>query len=556
MQVWDVSSGGISAIGRAQTNPNHLMVEYGGEPVFQDGIQEGKADPWGYSTDDVLSILDDDERNRFLTYILGAGSGADSLGALIAGISPGLIGAANTIVVDDEGWYWPGGQRVGTLESYLKSDGVQLVSADASAFYRPRYDITRASRTSVWLAQGFGIVIDDLAAESAHQWRWQAYLRPDITMTDSTARVGLGNDTHVLLAWDDAPQVKTTQVAGYPRTQEGRSCRLDLIKHGTTAAFAVLIAPGAESASIRHRAHDLIEVTIDGVMHTVDVGSLRSANPAQPATSDIHELSDINEDTQEPSAELKSLGTWTSNNVSIPDGPLSAIDACLTQCAAGTPDVALLVSSLDHAEWPVRMAAAEALGHCGCVDALPALRSALAGEHGIPVDMQYPVNPEGPQDPVAAEPKANRWRLKTALIVALGRLKDRESIPLIAKVLADSRDFYPVYSVAAQALGRIGGTDALAALAPALKEMRRRQYPTTRPRRTEGIDRRPCGGDVARHLIFAQLVYESKVTQSCRYVNNTLRCCAISRCRHRHFNPLFSRYTLSCPVGSLTPYRT
>jgi HEAT repeat protein len=52
----------------------------------------------------------------------------------------------------------------------------------------------------------------------------------------------------------------------------------------------------------------------------------------------------------------------------------------------------------------------------------------------------------------------------------LGRLGDADAVPLLGRILADGRDFYIVYSVAAQALGRIGGSGALRALEPAFAE--------------------------------------------------------------------------------------
>jgi HEAT repeat protein len=66
--------------------------------------------------------------------------------------------------------------------------------------------------------------------------------------------------------------------------------------------------------------------------------------------------------------------------------------------------------------------------------------------------------------------QARRWRLKLALIVALGRLRDAQAVPLLQRILADGRDFYTVYSVAVQAIGRIGDARGLPALGIALTE--------------------------------------------------------------------------------------
>jgi HEAT repeat protein len=147
-----------------------------------------------------------------------------------------------------------------------------------------------------------------------------------------------------------------------------------------------------------------------------------------------------------------------------PGEVLSAIDACFEQLTVPHPDADALLAALRDQRWPVKIAAAEVLGRCGCTQAAPELRALLKAEHAISVGTLYP--PDG----ATGEAAGKRWRLKVALIVALGRLRDRDSVPVLGRILADHHDFYPVHSVAVQALGRIGGPDALVALTPALKD--------------------------------------------------------------------------------------
>jgi HEAT repeat protein len=140
-------------------------------------------------------------------------------------------------------------------------------------------------------------------------------------------------------------------------------------------------------------------------------------------------------------------------------GLLPPLDACLAQVAAPNADELLLMPALDHPRWPVRAAAADMLGRRGARQAIPVLRRMLEAEHALAPAILYPAA-DAPSDGRPTEDLGKRWRLKAALIVALGRLRDRDTVPLLHRLFTDGHDFHAVYSVAAQALGRIGGPEA------------------------------------------------------------------------------------------------
>jgi len=496
MQVWDLSASTVAGVGRAQVNPNHLMMDSAGEPVFQDGIPEKGNDPWHFPVEEVLAQLSDEARERYLYYLNSIGAQYGNFESVVAASSPGLVGAANAVVVDEEGWYWPGESRVGKGEFYAAQGGLQVVTSDSAAFYRPRYDVGLVRRTSLWTEEGFGVVLDTLDAASEHTWRWQVHLRPDVAVGESAARVNLPNGTHVLLAWEPGPEVRSEVVEGFPRTEEGRSVRLDLVKKGRAARFAVVIAPGAQQASIAWVGEHSVEVTVDGATHRLAVENFRGERvPVGQASTaaafawqrpdgstvriseglvdgvkpDVYDLSDIKTDRDLQLPEFERLVAWSAAPREAGDTRLSQIDACLCQLPADKPDVAALFKALRCPHWPVQIAAAEVLGARGCAEAAPILRELLEAEHAIPEQELYP-----PEDAVregaATEDLAKRWRVKAALSTALGRLGDRDAVPVLARILADGRDFYGAYSVAAQALGRIGGAEAVKALDPALTE--------------------------------------------------------------------------------------
>lgn len=459
MQVWDFCAGSIAGIGRAQCNPNHLMFDYAGEPVFQDGVTANGHDPWQFPPDKILATLDAEQRERFLSYLASSGNANASLSRISSGITPGLIGAANAIVVDEEPWYWPGKVCVGRPEFYARENGLQIVRADGVAFYQPRYDVSRAVRASLWSDDGFGVVHDVLRAGSTHTWQWQAHLRPDVTVEDNAVRIRLSSGKEVLLAWTPVASARLAMLEGFPRTDEKRCARLELLQRGAAADFAVLIAPEARTAAIRRVGEAGFEVTIDGRAQTVSL-----AQPANVAavTPDVHELPDIITEHDAQFPEFEPRACCDIRVVTGGTSELAQVDACIAQLAAQQTDLDLLRSALDNPHWPVQVAAAEVLGRRGGREATPALRELLQREHD---DRE-----------LYAPGAVKRWRLKTALIVALGRLGDRECVPLLRNILADSRDFYPVYSVIAQALGRIGGAAAREALTLVLQESEHNAY--------------------------------------------------------------------------------
>ncbi len=472
MQVWDTCADGISGLCRLQSNPNHLMFEYAGEPVFQDGVEAQDTHPWPFAEHQVFAVLTEEQRRRYTRYVLGNGTSTDGLRSLLTVVSTGLTGAANAIVVDEEPWHWPGRRCVGRAEGYARTADVQAVSADCADFYRPRFDVEQALRTSAWsTAGGFGVVLDSLKAESSHAWCWQVHLRPDATLDGNTARVALPGGRHVLLAWEAGPDARLTELPGFPRTHEGASVRLELRRQGAQAEFTVLIAPDAAAASVRRLSSTRVEAMIDGVRHSLEI----PLEPVAAVRDDVHELPDFEADATVPFADLEDVlqaVAWPGEKVAGASssggsgqgsgqgsGLLAALDASLTETASASVDDRLLLAALDHPRWPLRAAAADALGRRGVLHAAPRLRRMLAAEHTLPQDLLYPA-PTAADDDRPPEERGKRWRLKAALIVALGRLRDREAVPLLRGIFADGHDFHAVYSVAAQALGRIGGAEA------------------------------------------------------------------------------------------------
>ena len=141
---------------------------------------------------------------------------------------------------------------------------------------------------------------------------------------------------------------------------------------------------------------------------------------------------------------------------------LGCVNACLLPIldAMDKPqDDAWFNTMLRSDHWQVVYAAVERIGRLKLSEYAPTLRQLLDDEEQIPLDELYAEDQDG-----ICLGSTKRWRLKVALIVALGRLKDPQAAPIIARILDRSRDFYTVHSVAALALNRIGCETAQATL--------------------------------------------------------------------------------------------
>ncbi|MFP4029149.1 MAG: HEAT repeat domain-containing protein [Candidatus Brocadiia bacterium] len=491
MQVWDRSGETIAGLGRAQVNPNHVIFEWDGEPVFQDGVPEKEDDPWRYPPEKVLGVLSEKERERYVAYRRSIGGKDATLKSVTQGAEPGLIGAANAIVVDDEPWFWPPESRVGNAKFFQMRDGIQAVCAECQNFYQPTYDVTLARRSCLWADRGIGLIVDELKAQSSHTWRWQTYLRPGAELNGQQVRISLATEKEVFLAWEDGAG-ELRQFEGFPKTQEGRSVRLDRKKKGQEISFVTAVGLGFKTLDTRWVGERVVEVEADGEKHLFVVANFEgqpcSAGGKQITASfawlnssgtcielyegeagkiepDTNRLPDIVEERCLQKPEIRGLVPWSASGKISGDGLLSELDECLEELAKDSADVGKLEKRLSASRWPVQAAAADVLGRSGAEDAASVLRDKLEQEHAIAESELYP-KMDSPDDETAAK----RWRLKMILIQALGRLGDEKAVGLLGQILSDGRDFYTVYSATAQALGRIGGKEALEALGPAFEE--------------------------------------------------------------------------------------
>jgi hypothetical protein len=126
------------------------------------------------------------------------------------------------------------------------------------------------------------------------------------------------------------------------------------------------------------------------------------------------------------------------------DGPDTTRDAA-----------AQVLQGLGSDDWRTRTAAAERAGRLKLQAAVPALVALYKQEEAEPhlydaVTRNWPfskmkISFGGWAEATFPEPPRRRYRLKTAILEALGRIGDRDAAkPLILRTLAKPMDFYPV----------------------------------------------------------------------------------------------------------------
>ena len=141
---------------------------------------------------------------------------------------------------------------------------------------------------------------------------------------------------------------------------------------------------------------------------------------------------------------------------------------------------ARLATCLASGDWRLQMAAAEAAGQCDVQSAVPALLALLEQEDAKPshppltrswseskmnsaLEEGVDHSPDTTIDPVEG---AKRYRLKRALVTALGCLGDARAVAPLERIMARGTDFFPALAQVPVALARLGSPGSIAVLQP------------------------------------------------------------------------------------------
>lgn len=143
--------------GRAQFNPNSIILTYDGSPLLLDGQCVESAKAGKFAQQDCYFHRHDIQAE-------------DNFGI-------GTVGAHNALIFDGEEHFAPRGSPEGRLCHSHYGPGVTLFESEASDCYRERYDAQSLRRASLILGDHWVLVRDRIECLSPHKITWRAHTR-------------------------------------------------------------------------------------------------------------------------------------------------------------------------------------------------------------------------------------------------------------------------------------------------------------------------------------------------------------------------------------------
>ncbi len=390
MMAWDSCSGSLQGLGRAQVNPNHLMIDVAGEPLTGDGTESGATVLFSPAAmERTLAALSDSERELVIQQY-------GSFRKWVCTCQQGFLGAACAVVVDEWDSYFPRGTRRGRLVFEQRSSERHTFAADSAAYYQPTFDVTRMRRTVSVGVSGVIWVVDDIHAQTSHRFSWRAWFRPAIKeRTPHGLRLRLPSGVALAVAWtaeadgaEGLAPVVLTPAPTFPgaRTHlawpdEG-SVRCDVATSGRRVRFVTCMVPSdVEGLQVSASAPSSWEAAWKTGRETFSLptdllAELGATTPTAPELEDVETLCDLDEP---PFALLDE--TTQALLASLADPPKRAwrrtTAAMQTLTARNAPEAmpAILALLGDASQnYTVHAVAAWCLGHARYAPALEGLR--------------------------------------------------------------------------------------------------------------------------------------------------------------------------------------
>ena len=153
-QMWDRSEW---PPGRAQFNPNSIIMEFDGAPLLLDGqcVEMAKKEKF--------------QRPEYLYFRGDIQEGAN--------FGIGTVGAHNSMIFDGEEHFAPHGSTEGKLVFSCYLPEAALFESDVTDCYRSRYDVRSVRRSSLVLGDELVLVRDRIESETPHQVTWRVHTR-------------------------------------------------------------------------------------------------------------------------------------------------------------------------------------------------------------------------------------------------------------------------------------------------------------------------------------------------------------------------------------------
>lgn len=249
-QLWDVCAGAqVGGVGRPHTDPNTIILEVQGSPLFLDGGPSADCRAFEYPEEKILST---DERSMLEQEIALFASIIQQKVTLrdrIRAFAHGCVGGSNALVLDDEPWYYPRKDVWGRGMLHVNLPGLRAVAADCTEHYIPRYPVQRLERTSLLLRDRYILVLDEIAATAPLNVTRQVHARPEkVERAKDGVCVNTPEGPWVTIL-PDVPQAMTTEpVPGYPKEPAGGSVRVAWRREVKAGVLATLLVPGDDTA--------------------------------------------------------------------------------------------------------------------------------------------------------------------------------------------------------------------------------------------------------------------------------------------------------------------
>ena len=242
MQYWD-ACGGVGQSGRCQVDPNAFTFEAFGSPLVLDGKLTVPAALAPMPEAPILAFAGQEVFESFRRYVTATWGGAMSLGAAIHSGMDGNIGQSNALILDHENWYVPRSPCHGHGEALHAVGPLQVLRSDAADYYRDRYDVQRALRSSLMVDGRYTLLCDRLSTHTPHAVTWQAFLRREATQGEGRVTIRSAEQVQCDLIFGQPGALQLEPIPEGPAGPEVGStrCRFTVPAAGEVRLDAALI---------------------------------------------------------------------------------------------------------------------------------------------------------------------------------------------------------------------------------------------------------------------------------------------------------------------------